>query len=53
VDIKIKKETLESLLGFEVIDFEVVTTSKGIDIKVIPKQGVQFVDIDFKITKSE
>lgn len=53
----INKETLEKYLGYEILDFKVEPTYNnnnnnkfsGLEIKIQPKQKIEFIDINFKI----
>lgn len=51
---KLDKEELEKLLGYEIVDckFEPIFVENiltGIDIKLHPKQSVEFINLNFKI----
>ena len=51
----LNKEVLEHYLGYEIVDFEIVpvySSNKfsGFEIKIQPKQKIEFLDINFKIS---
>ena len=48
----ISKEYIEKLLGYEVNDFSIEFKEGIININVVPKQSVEYVDVDVVIKTS-
>lgn len=47
------KEYLESVLGYEIVDFKVEPINNNcVNIKVIPKKSIEYIDLNIEILKT-